>query len=237
MHVGSVSWSGDSSFDLTRQVDHALMWSQAKSANGGPDYVTVLIGANDVCADSVDQMTADRDYYNNVDTAISRLVSANPNTKIMISSLPDINSLSDVAKRSRLLGFAPYGRCEDIWRKTNLCYTLTRRPAGSLDDHLVSEKVISINRMLSEITERVNQQTGKQTIVFSSETYNKPFSDKDISIDCFHPNEEGQNVIAKTTWEQSFWSKNWNEKSFETYISDVKKARKKAQRPPIFRRP
>lgn len=237
LRAGSVSWSGDSSWDLNRQVNSALEWNRTRSANPGPDYVTVLIGANDVCADSVSHMTSDRDYYNNVDAAITRLVSANPNTKIMISSLPDINSLSGVAKRSRLLGFAPYARCEDIWRKTNLCYTLTRRPAGSLDEHLVSEKVNSINRMLGEITARVNRQTGKQSVMMSKHVFDRKFTDDDISIDCFHPNERGQNVIAQATWNDSFWSKNWNERDFEAYLKAVKKAQRRQSQPsPLFRR-
>jgi GDSL-like Lipase/Acylhydrolase family len=231
MQVGSVSWSGDTSFNLEQQVTDALAWNSARNpAAAGPDYVTLLIGANDICADSVEHMSDDRDIYNNVDTAVSRLVSANPNVKVVISSLPDVNSLNTVAKHSRLLGVYPYQRCEDFWRKVNLCRTLTRLDEGSLDRHIVGEKVVAINRMLSEITERVNTQTQNQNVIYSPTTYEQKFTDKDISIDCFHPNQRGQNMLAEATWNDGFWAEGWSNGEYDAYVKKIKKERAKKNR-------
>jgi lysophospholipase L1-like esterase len=230
LQAGSVSWSGDNSFHLESQVSAALNWNKTRGPAQGPDYVTILIGANDICANEVAHMSEDRDFYNNVDTAVSRIVEANPQAKILISALPDVNSLSAVAKRSRLMGVYPYQRCEDFWRKVNLCRTLTGLQEGSLDQHIVGEKVLGINRMLSEISERVNSQTQTLSVIYSPTTYEQKFSDNDISIDCFHPNQRGQNMLSNATWSDGFWANGWNEEEYDKYIADVRKAKAKKKR-------
>ncbi|HVJ63700.1 MAG TPA: SGNH/GDSL hydrolase family protein [Bdellovibrionota bacterium] len=231
IQVGSVSWSGDTSYDLEVQVDRALEWNKTRSADGGPDYVTILIGANDICADDVKDMSEDREFYNNVNTAISRLIEANPNAHVVISSLPDVNTLNSVARNSRLMGVYPYAKCEDFWRKVNLCRTLTRMPEGSLDRYLVGEKVLAYNRILRDIATETNAHTGMQNVKYAPTTYTKAFTDKDISVDCFHPNQKGQNILADATWNDGFWAKGWSDKDFDKHIKKVKRERAKKHHP------
>ena len=51
----------------------------------------------------------------------------------------------------------------------------------------------------------LNQKWGQDSIRFASEIYDYNFSDNDISLDCFHPNKAGQQILSDITWEKSWW--------------------------------
>jgi lysophospholipase L1-like esterase len=74
--------------------------SGAKSANlpaqaaaavaQGAQYVTILMGANDVCTSSPATMTTVDAFRTNVDVAFGTLQSGLPNARIFVASIPNI---------------------------------------------------------------------------------------------------------------------------------------------------
>ncbi len=241
--------SGNESADLQDQFDRLLKWSYKNNNGKFPDYVTILIGANDICADSTEQMINPGVFENNVDTIIKEIHEENPNTKVLISSLPNIESLRNVAKDSPLMGRGPFSSCQDFWKRASACGTLTL-----LDDPYerskVSLRVKEYNHILQKlagvadgisIQNSDNNVQSNPNVKFGSKVYDVQFTPNDLSLDCFHPNPNGQNLISENSWKSSWWYSEWQShyaKRFEDYVKKEKRkialaeqrAREQAQR-------
>jgi lysophospholipase L1-like esterase len=87
--VKNVAKSGSTVSDLAAQVPAA--------AASDPDLVTVLIGANDVCKASVDDMTSTEDYAATLGSALQQLVALAPGATILVASVPDPTAILDTA--------------------------------------------------------------------------------------------------------------------------------------------
>jgi hypothetical protein len=90
-------------------------WSLNTLHQEAPDYLTVLIGANDVCSDSTAEMTPLNVYYARLYSVIDEIARRSPKTKILMSSLPNIEKLRKVAFNQRLFGWGPLEKCQDVW--------------------------------------------------------------------------------------------------------------------------
>jgi len=179
-------------------------WSQSTLKQSAPDYVTVFIGANDVCAGEVPAMTSLSDYNERLSVLIDDIVSSSSRTKVLISTLPNIEKLREVAKNASA-NIATLNKCEDVWRAFNLCPTLTL--LQDVDDRReVATRVKGYNHIIENIAYTVNarEDQGDRVRVVSG-LYNLEFAPDDLSIDCFHPNPVGQNRLSVETWKRSWW--------------------------------
>ncbi len=211
--------SGNESKDLLNQLADIVKWSKKNNHNNFPDYVTILIGANDICADDPDSMVTPDVYENNLREVVGQILKKNPQTKVFLSSLPDIENLRSIAKDSMLMGRKPFPRCQDLWRKVNPCPTLT-----TLDDPQVRGRVKlrveEFNSVLARIASE-NQLLGYQ-VRNGHGVFDSKFDMNLLSVDCFHPNRDGQSFISEKTWEGTWWNKLWEDryaKSFSAYLS------------------
>lgn len=203
--VKNAAVSGAESLDVLQdQWPKLRQWSHDKLGRSAPEYVTLLIGANNVCRDLVEDMTPTEVFMSHVGGVMDEILATSPDTHIMVSALPAIETLRDVASDSKLLGFAPAETCRDFWELANVCFTLTREedPARRA---MVAERVRDYNLALRHYAETRRAQYGDRVRV-SWNVYEGRFTDNDISVDCFHPNPEGQNKIADYTWTNSWWS-------------------------------
>jgi lysophospholipase L1-like esterase len=83
--VTNVAKSGSTVADLAAQVPAA--------AAANPDLVTVLIGANDVCRASLDDMTSTEVYAATVGADLQQLASLAPGATILVASVPDVTAI------------------------------------------------------------------------------------------------------------------------------------------------
>src|SRR3990172_11531524 len=58
-----------------------------------PDYLTVLIGGNDLCTDTVAEMTSVSAFRSQFETAMATLVTGSPSTNVYVSSIPNVYHL------------------------------------------------------------------------------------------------------------------------------------------------
>lgn len=203
--VKNAAVSGAEGIDVLQdQWPKLRQWSHDKLGRSAPEYVTLLIGANNVCRDLVEDMTPTDVFMSQVGSVMDEILATSPDTHIMVSALPAIETLRDVASNSKLLGFAPAETCRDFWQLANVCYTLTREedPARRAQ---VAERVRDYNLALAKYAEARRAQYGDRVRV-SMNVYEGRFTENDISVDCFHPNPDGQNKLADYTWANSWWN-------------------------------
>lgn len=195
--------SGSTSHNIKDQIDHVLSWSNKNLAQGSPDYVLIGIGSNDACQNNNSGMTSAATYANNVRNAVFRVLDANPNAKVMISGIPNLVHLRNVAENS-WLGAPPLTTCKDMWATHNFCNNvLLEKDRSKLEE--VTKRLWEYQDELEFIRRDANARFGFDRVRFSYEVYNYGFSDDDISIDCFHPNTKGQQILADVTWKKSWW--------------------------------
>jgi len=183
----------------------AVPGARAKSLAGQADqavrakvqYVTVLIGANDACADRVQDMTATAAFRTQVDTALDRLKRGLPKARVLVVSIPDIYRLWQLGRGN--------DRAVRAWND-GVCQSLLANPTSTAeaDDRRrrqVDDRVDAYNRELAEACEKY----GKRCRWDGGSVHGVRFSlDLVNEIDYFHPDVEGQNELADATYPGRF---------------------------------
>ena len=70
----------------------------------------------------------------------------------------------------------------------------------------MAQRVRDYNYALRDLAETRARDFGDR-VRFSEGAYGNNFTADDVSVDCFHPNPEGQNKIAESTWHGNWWAK------------------------------
>lgn len=176
--------AGSVANDLPRQVTRLL----AKN----PDYVTLAVGANDVCGwpNDYDQV---RDAYKAQLTAqIERVIAARPHVKIMLAPVPNMYNLWSVAK--------DHASCQTKWDMFGLCSELLGSNATDATRANFVRKWEAINTTISEVA-----RDHQANVLHDPELAHVTFAWEDLSpTDCFHPSIRGQNLLAEKTWQAYF---------------------------------
>ena len=163
----------------------------------GVAYVTVLMGANDLCTRTVAGMTSVADFRSQFERAVAALSAGSPRARIYVVSIPDVFRLWVILKDSLLARVA--------WRTLDICQSLLqrRRSTEALDVRrrmTVRQRNIDFNTQLAEVCAMYIHCRFDQNAVFSD-----PFQPEDISRrDYFHPSLEGQRRLARVAWSATF---------------------------------
>lgn len=197
--------SGADSEALESQYLRLRKWSEQTLQQAAPDYVTLLLGPNDICAKNVNEMTDVGTYQARVQNIVHALVASEGKTRVLVSTLPDVETLRKIALKARLSGIGLLGRCENLWKLAKTCPTLTLTNDPE-DRARVAERVLAYNEALRQIVENEGKIFGDR-VRLAPQTYDIKFTANDLSIDCFHPNPKGQQKISDATWAASWWAK------------------------------
>lgn len=203
--VHNFAVSGAESQDIEDQVDAMRDWSYTHLGRRAPEYVTLLVGANDACGESIDEMTPVSRFQSNVRHNIQRILASDSRTKILVSSLPNIENLRNVAYNARLRLIPPFTRCYKLWEAANLCPTLTMLNTKR-ERNAVAARIIEYNDALREIVQEEAAIRGDR-VRFAPKVYDVPFTKSDLSADCFHPNKYGQQMLSDATWKSTWWAR------------------------------
>jgi lysophospholipase L1-like esterase len=188
------------------ELPRVFKWSKETLKQKGPDYVTFLVGANDVCADRLEDMTNSNVFKFAVSETLKKLLKANSKTQILVSSIPKIDKLLDVASDAPVLGFST---CKEMWKLTNTCGLLFQRDDENVR-HAVEAKIAEFNEILVSVTDELRALYGDR-IRYSESFYNAEFDPDQLAVDCFHPNDIGQNFLSELTWSEGWWEKEWQD--------------------------
>lgn len=180
----NVARSGADASDLPEQM--------ARAAAHRPELVTVMIGANDACADTVDRMTPVEDFRASFEAALARLRKDAPKAQVYVSSVPDLKRLWSVG-RGDALG-------SRIW-ELGICATML---GGAQDVSVqaqqrrdtVQERVVAYNGVLEDVCAKDDRCRYDGGAVFDYR-----FTQAQLSRwDWFHPGRDGQRRIAEIAY-------------------------------------
>jgi lysophospholipase L1-like esterase len=183
--------SGSRVAGLGRQVEAAVQER--------PDYVTVLMGANDACAADEAGMTPIEEYTTAFDTALDALVLALPEARILVLSVPDLARLWEVGQdRPDVRG---------VWESTGVCRSMLADPtdmSSAAQDRRdrVRARVQAYNAAMEAACDRHAPRCRYDR----NAVFDHRFGLDDLSpVDYFHPSRRGQATLAQVAWDAGHW--------------------------------
>ncbi|MEU0132489.1 SGNH/GDSL hydrolase family protein [Streptomyces sp. NPDC006296] len=186
--AASHSWNHAASGARMAQLPEQM----ALAAKDRPELVTVMIGANDACRDSVELMTPVAGFRDSFEASMRQLRAAAPRAQVYVASVPDLMRLWSTGRTN------PLGR--QIW-KLGIC----RSMLGDADDlgaaavarrDAVRERVVAYNEVLREVCARDERCRHDGGAVFDHR-----FTGAQLSRwDWFHPGPDGQARLAEIAY-------------------------------------
>jgi len=155
-------------------------------------YVTVLMGANDVCAST---MTDTGTFQAELAAALADFFAADPNSVMYVSSLPSLRQLYTLLSGN--------SNAVNTWRTFRICQSYL--PPGGTDASRAAgdAQEVAFNNILGSVC----AQYGSHCLYDGGAGYSEfKFSTADVStVDYFHPSVTGQRDVAAFTWAHSYW--------------------------------
>jgi lysophospholipase L1-like esterase len=171
----------------------ALDGQLGTAAGQAVQYVTVLMGANDLCTSTIAGMTPTSTFQSEFQQALSDFFAKDQSALVYVSSLPDIYQLWYVLHTN--------ASAQSAWKTYNICQSMLNANNTEAQRQQVVAQEAADNQALATVCAtfancRWDNYAG----------YNFKFPSTDVSsIDYFHPNMHGQNDIAAVTWSASYW--------------------------------
>jgi hypothetical protein len=176
---------------------NALGGQVATAVSQGAEYVTILMGANDVCTSSVSTMTPTATFEAQFQAAMESLTSGLPNSRIFVASIPDVYRLWEILHNnfSAVLTWSIGGICQSL-----LANPWSSAPADVARRQQVRDRNVADNAALARVCAQfINCRFD------GNAAFNLQFVPSDVSTrDYFHPSVSGQAKAAKVTWEATF---------------------------------
>jgi len=179
-------------------ADSGDLVAQAQGIAADVGYVTILMGANDACTDTVGQMTPVGAFQVAVSDALDVIHTRAPDAAVYIATIPDLRRLWEVGSTSGSARFAwwLYGICQSM-----LAAPLSTQATDVQRRETVRQRVIAYNSALA--TECTTYSGTCRTD--GGAVFGHPFELGQLStIDYFHPNVSGQQVLAAVTWDAGY---------------------------------
>ncbi len=165
--------------------------SNAVSQN--PDYVTILMGGNDICnATNESGITLTSTFQTQFQAAMNVLSGGLPNARIFVASIPDIYNLWSVLHND--------SNAQGRWNGFNICPAMLSSSADDAQRGRVRQRIIDFNMALKQTCTLYVHCRFDNNTVFSN-----PYLAADVStLDYFHPSISGQAKLAAFTKDASF---------------------------------
>jgi lysophospholipase L1-like esterase len=206
--TGAAGWDGVSShYERLRAFDPAIGGHAYDAAAAGAtmasgpgqaqlavaqhaEYVTVMLGANDLCTSSPATMTPVDVFRTQIRSTLQTLGSIH----VFVASIPNVYRLWEILHDNPAAQF--------VWRAAGICQALLGVERTPADRQLILDRNVAFNAILLEECAAVELCRFDGNAVF-----NYPFTASQVSkLDYFHPNLAGQAALAQVTWTHSWWA-------------------------------
>jgi lysophospholipase L1-like esterase len=174
-----------------KMADLAGQMQAAVSQNA--QYVTVLMGGNDVCTSSEATMTTVAAFTAQFSAAMETITTGSPNAVVYVVSIPNIHQLWKIYKDSWL--------ARSVWTSARICQSMLANPGSTAQADVarrarVSQRNQDFNAALEAVCDAYRQCHFDGYAV-----YNFMFARSDVTTrDYFHPSVSGQAKLADVTW-------------------------------------
>jgi lysophospholipase L1-like esterase len=176
-----------------------LNGQMTKAVSQRAEYVTVLMGANDVCTSSESTMTSVQTFRTQFTTAMDTVASGLPRVKVLVVSIPDIQHLWEVLHTNYWARLT--------WNTFDICQSMLANP-GSTNQadadrrQRVKERNMAFNNVLADVCAEYAQCRFDGFAAFTTQ-----FTTSDVSTrDYFHPSISGEAKLASVSWKVSYWA-------------------------------
>ena len=189
--------SGAKVADLDRQLRGAA----AQRA----DYVTVMIGANDLlavvgrlengCRPDPGAMTSVEAFRSRFREALERFTKARPEASILVASIVDVTRVWEI--------FSGDESVLKVWTRDGSCRTALKARGTSAALRAVGARLVEYNDILATVCDAFERCRWDGGAIGRY-----AFGKGDFSpVDYFHPNATGQRRIAEITWRAGYWGR------------------------------
>ncbi len=161
-------------------------------------YVTILMGGNDVCTSTEAAMTPVLTFRAQFQTAMTTLTAGSPNANVYVVSIPNAYQLWAILKDN--------ASARKAWSSFGICQSLLANPLSTdpVDENrrlAVKQRNVEFNTQLAEVCAPYPRCRFDSNRVFDT-----AFTQSDISTrDYFHPSLAGQKKLAEVSWAAGFW--------------------------------
>jgi lysophospholipase L1-like esterase len=165
-----------------------------QAVNQGARYVTILLGANDLCTSSPSTMTSPEDFRAYFSRAMATLLAPGQDRYVFVSSIPNLYQLWQVLHTNSL--------ARTVWAAANICPSMLGATRIEAQRQQVVDRERAFNQILAEVCVSYSRCRWDNRAVYSYS-----FSASQVSsLDFFHPSLSGQAALARVTWAASWWS-------------------------------
>ena len=160
----------------------------------GARYVTVLMGANDVCTDSISTMTSVADFRAQFTTTMNVLATGLPaGSHVFVSSIPDVYQLWALFRND--------AAAQLVWAIAGICQLMLSPFNTEQNRQTVRTREQAFNQVLRGVCGQYVMCRFDDLAVF-----NYRFTAGQVTrLDYFHPSRSGQAALASITWLRSWW--------------------------------
>jgi lysophospholipase L1-like esterase len=158
------------------------------------EYVTILLGANDLCTSSASTMTSTETFRSQFESAMRTLATGLPAARIFVGSIPNVYQLWQVLHTNSLARF--------VWSVAGICPSMLASGNTESQRQQVVERERAFNQILADVCAQYARCRWDGNAI-----YNYAFSASQVStLDYFHPSLSGQAALANVSWARSWWS-------------------------------
>jgi lysophospholipase L1-like esterase len=188
-HAVNLSSAGATVADLPGQA--------AAAVGHRPDYVAILIGANDVCRARTADMTSTAQYEEQVRVALDTVKAGIPKARVLVVSLPDIYRVWEAAHTRK--------SAQQAWA-LGVCPTLLANPTSTAPADvqrrkLFRDRIDAFNTILAKAC----KDYGPRCRSDNGAVHSTSFGLDDLSpLDYFHPSAFGETKLANASYPGSF---------------------------------
>jgi lysophospholipase L1-like esterase len=151
------------------------------------EYVTVLMGGNDLCKSTIAAMTPTNVFQAQFAQAMANFTATNPRARIFVSSIPSVYQLWSALKDDPTAQY--------VWQTYGVCQSMLSMNNTEADRQRVDRQQQAYNRALATVCAKYDQCQSDNNAVYNFKTPAADFS----NIDYFHPNLNGQNDLAEVS--------------------------------------
>jgi lysophospholipase L1-like esterase len=163
----------------------------ATAASQGAQYVTILLGANDLCTSSTLTMTAVADFRSQFTQTLQAIPAT---THVFVSSIPNIYQLWQVLHTNSIARY--------VWQTARICQSMLASTNTETQRQQVLTRESAFNQVLADVCAQFTNCRWD-----GGATYGYAFSPSRVStLDYFHPSLSGQAALANLTWSKSWWA-------------------------------
>ena len=159
----------------------------------GVEYVTILMGANDLCTSSTSNMTSVATYRSEFQQVMATLTAGLPNAHIFVSSIPNVYRLWAVLHNNI--------QAQLVWSLAQICQSLLSTGNTERDRRTVLQRNKAFNTVLQTVCGHYANCRFDGNAVFDV----RFTADMVSTLDYFHPSLSGQAALADATWAASWW--------------------------------